>query len=125
MRQRGSTRPRARLPDRQYSPRRMRILVTGSDGFIGGHVARGLAAAGHTVVRLVFSRTPGADELRVDLTDAASMACIPRDIDVIVHAAGAVDGDASYRRLFAANVGTTRNLLAWAPTRVHHFIHFS
>lgn len=47
----------------------MRYFVTGATGFIGGHLARQLVAAGHDVVALVRSlgSAPELDELGVEL----------------------------------------------------------
>lgn len=74
----------------------MRILVTGGYGFIGSHVARTLAAAGHDVTILDnlhpaahhrrATRSPGVGDLRDPETVAAAL----RGIDVVVHHAAMV-----------------------------------
>jgi nucleoside-diphosphate-sugar epimerase len=104
----------------------MHILVTGADGFLGGHLAHGLEAAGHRVSRAVYKRLAGAGEFRVDLTQEAELAQLPRSVEVVVHAAGMVDGAASYHAMFAANVLATQHLSRWARrVGVAHFVHVS
>lgn len=103
----------------------MRILVTGADGFLGSHIASGLVAAGHQVVRAVYARKPRGDELCLDLTRASELGQLPR-CDALVHAAGTVDGHQSRKKIFAINLVTTENLLAWARrTGTRHFVQVS
>jgi len=104
----------------------MRVLLTGADGFIGGHLARGLCGAGHELVSAVYGRAPGGGEVRVDLTDAAALDSLPGGVEAVVNAAGIVDPTASRQRIFAVNLGGTRNLLGWArATGVRHFVQLS
>jgi UDP-glucose 4-epimerase len=104
----------------------MNVLLTGADGFIGRHLARGLAAAGHAVVSAVFARAPGAGEVRVDLTDAAALAQLPRGIELLINASGVVDPSVPSARMFAVNLGATQNLLRWArASAVRHFVQLS
>jgi nucleoside-diphosphate-sugar epimerase len=100
----------------------VRTLVTGSAGFIGGHIARFFAGAGHEVTR-VDVRTPGdpvdaRDFFRGDATR----------FDVVVHCAAVVGG----RRVVmgspldhAENLEIDAGLFAWArrtmPGRVVYF----
>eukprot|EP01108_Squamamoeba_japonica_P001633 TRINITY_DN170_c0_g1_i3.p1 TRINITY_DN170_c0_g1~~TRINITY_DN170_c0_g1_i3.p1 ORF type:complete len:317 (-),score=140.92 TRINITY_DN170_c0_g1_i3:17-967(-) len=76
----------------------MRIVVTGSSGLLGRAVVREFVAAGHTVVGLVFTRSPSVpDDVkqlvsyeRCDLTDAAAVESLFASlgaIDVVVHCA--------------------------------------
>lgn len=104
----------------------VRILVTGADGFLGSHLVRGLAQAGHDVLSLVYARAPRAGERRIDLTQPAQLDALDAPVDAVVHAAGSVDGHVSYRAMFAANVRATEHLTRWARARhVQHFVHFS
>jgi nucleoside-diphosphate-sugar epimerase len=105
----------------------MRILVTGADGFLGSHAARRLERAGHEVVRAIYLRAPIREgEVRVDLTRPEQLARLPAALDVIVHAAGMVDGHAPRGALFAANLHATQQLVRWAePQRIRHFVHLS
>ncbi|CAN5188038.1 SDR family oxidoreductase [soil metagenome] len=93
----------------------MRILVTGSTGYIGGRLAPRLVEAGHDVRAIV--RDPlklrdapwasRADVMMGDLTDAAAVARAVEDIDVVyylVHAMGAKGDFESTERLAAQTV---------------------
>ena len=64
----------------------MRVLVAGL-GDVGGRAAARLAAAGHDVVGVRRSDTPGPDGVtmvRGDLTDPALADRLPRDIDAVL-----------------------------------------
>lgn len=118
---------RARFLEKMENTRApMRILVTGADGFIGRHVARSLEQSGHDVLRSVYAREAGPGEVRVDLADRAALARLPRRVDAVVHAAGAVDAHLSLHTMVRANVHATQHLTAWAAAaRVQHFVHLS
>jgi uncharacterized protein YbjT (DUF2867 family) len=59
----------------------MNIAITGSSGFVGGHLLRGLAANGHRIVSI--SRRSG-----VDIRTARSLAEALSDCDAVAHCAG-------------------------------------
>ncbi len=97
----------------------MRYFVTGATGFIGGHVARQLLAAGHSVV--VLARTPakaqalaeaGAEIVRGDITDRQSLIEPMRGVDGVFHIAAWYEvGAADPSQAVAINVEGTRNVL--------------
>ncbi len=92
----------------------MRVVVTGAAGFIGGHVARALAEAGHEVRGVDRRGDPPLDLARDDLTELA-------EADVVVHLAGRPGVRSSFGALAEVerdNVTATRRLLAaCAPGR--------
>jgi len=71
----------------------MKIAITGGAGFIGGHLARRLAAEGHEII--VIAR--GTHERKIpagmtivpsDLSDEASLAEAFAGCDAVAHCAG-------------------------------------
>lgn len=96
-----------------------RYLVTGATGFIGGHLARKLRAAGHAVVAVV--RDPsrardladlGVEVHRGDITDRPSLVAPTRGVDGVFHVAGWYKvGARDVRPAQAINVEGTRNVL--------------
>jgi dTDP-L-rhamnose 4-epimerase len=75
----------------------MRILVTGAAGFIGGHVAAALRAAGHDVVGLDSlhpmahrAAAPPAGVRLGDVRDPDAVAAALEGVDVVVHQAAVV-----------------------------------
>jgi CDP-paratose 2-epimerase len=83
----------------------VRILITGSAGFIGCNLAHAWMAQGHTVTAFDNLSRPGSernlewlsatagDALRIirgDIRDADAIAAAVRDVDVLVHLAGQV-----------------------------------
>lgn len=102
----------------------MKVLLTGSAGFLGRRIARSLLAAGVTDLRLHVRRISdpgGVDALRREYPDAhieqlpANLlhrdALVPllSGVDVLVHAAAGMRGSAA--DMFANTVVGTRNLL--------------
>lgn len=98
----------------------MKVLLTGGTGFLGKHVARALAAAGHEL-RLLARPTSSKDglprgELVIgDVTDADSLRAAAQGCGAVVHMAGLVKTWApDAGRFDAVNVGGLQNALAAA-----------
>jgi uncharacterized protein YbjT (DUF2867 family) len=72
----------------------VRVLIAGASGFIGAHLARACAAAGHEVICGVRNPTacaPGARQLALDYVNPARrdvLANALRGVDVVVNAVG-------------------------------------
>ncbi|HEX8101542.1 MAG TPA: NAD(P)-dependent oxidoreductase, partial [Solirubrobacteraceae bacterium] len=97
------------------------IAITGAAGFIGGALARRLAADGHHVVG-VDVRAPADDVastswVRGDVTDPASLAAAFAGADRIVHTAALVSDWGAMEDFVAVNVRGTRNVLDAAAGR--------
>lgn len=79
------------------------VLVTGARGFIGHHVVRAAVTKPTVRVRMIYrgSQAPkalGAQAVRADLTDPASLKGLCEGIDAVVHCASLVGGDAQSLR---------------------------
>lgn len=99
----------------------MKLLVTGSTGYLGKNVARRLAAAGHELRLLVRERSvlgglpEGAELVRGDVTDQESVRRAAEGCQAIVHMAALVKMWVPERERFdAVNVGGLLNALAAA-----------
>ncbi len=109
------------------------VLVTGAGGFVGGHIARGLAAAGH-VVRgwarqppRVEAGDPPIEWIVGDLLDADRRRRSLSGVRAVIHAAGWVSlGPDRLGQSSALNVDLTRHLLAEAAAvGVERFVYTS
>ncbi|HET7034116.1 MAG TPA: NAD-dependent epimerase/dehydratase family protein [Thermomicrobiaceae bacterium] len=98
----------------------MRVLVTGGTGFIGTHLARALAEAGHEPVTLARHPAPSGwpfAHVAADVAGEASDLASLGSFDAVAHLAGSADAAASladplgYARAHALG---TLNLLAAA-----------
>ncbi|MEO8330494.1 MAG: NAD-dependent epimerase/dehydratase family protein [Candidatus Nanopelagicales bacterium] len=72
----------------------MRILITGSAGFIGSHILEAMVSAGHDVVgvdRLPSGSSPTAAKVTVgDIADTALLSQVLPGVDVVCHQAAKV-----------------------------------
>jgi nucleoside-diphosphate-sugar epimerase len=97
----------------------MRYFLTGATGFIGGHVAQQLAAAGHKVVAMVRDPAKAANVAALgaalhkgDITDKESMRRPMTGVDGVFHiAAWYKIGEGTLDEARAINVQGTRNVL--------------
>jgi NADH dehydrogenase len=94
----------------------VKVLVTGGTGFIGPHVVRALADAGHDVRALVRdsarSRDVPAQPVQGDMTDAASLQRAVEGSDAVVHLVAIRQGrEEQFRRIMEQG---TRDLAAAA-----------
>jgi nucleoside-diphosphate-sugar epimerase len=108
-------------------------LITGATGFIGGHLAQRLVAAGYRVRCLVRSTsdTSRLDALGVelvvgDLASAESLAGAAAGCRYVLHCGALVSDWATVSEITHINVQGTRNLLAASlNAAVERVIHFS
>ena len=112
----------------------MRVLVTGSAGFIGSAVSRELSLAGHEVVgvdaMIEQAHAPGSPIAtgthRVDVRDGARLESLLSGVDVVCHQAAMVGNgvDAQDLPAFASHNdhGTAVLLAAMSRARVHRLV---
>ena len=111
----------------------MFALVTGGGGFIGSHVVEQLRLAGHRVRALVripskaaFVRSLGAELVRGDVTDPATLGAALAGVDTVFHLASRVTDWGDWRQFESVTVTGTRNMLdAAAQAGVRRFVEFS
>lgn len=100
----------------------MRIFVTGGNGFIGSHLVKKLLERGDTVICLVRSPEKagelaqmGAQLVKGDITDCASLIEPLRGAEAVVHLAAVYElGPQHVRHMRAINVEGARNVLETA-----------
>nr|MBP8030328.1 NAD-dependent epimerase/dehydratase family protein [Pseudomonadales bacterium] len=104
----------------------MRVLVTGSTGFVGFHVVKALKKSGHTVVALVRSADKAQqlyskhgivlDHLVVgSVSDNRIVREALHGCDAVVHAAAITPMQAANEQdLFATNVTGVKNVIGTA-----------
>lgn len=92
-----------------------RILVTGSDGFVGGHLVRAAGARGLATLGLHrHGRCSDPARVHVDLSsdaDEAELTAAMATVDGVIHCAASVKLFGAARPLVRENVGSTARLL--------------
>lgn len=95
----------------------MRLLLTGSNGFIGTAIAADARARGWEVVGLGRAAAPTGPVdayVRHDLSAPLPHDLVPGPVDAVVHCAGLSSPWAAPADFVAANVEGTRNVARWA-----------
>jgi nucleoside-diphosphate-sugar epimerase len=106
----------------------MRALVTGGNGFVGGHVVKALREAGFAV--RVLDRTPpkqpieGVEQFTADLLAAENLADAFAGVEVLVHLAALMRGSLDEMKRITVD-GTRRLLDAMAGTDCRRIVHTS
>jgi nucleoside-diphosphate-sugar epimerase len=112
-------------------PDKVRCLVTGATGFIGGRLCRSLADSGHEVLayarRAPEHKLPDGSKLALgDLADPNGLASAARGCEAIVHAAGVSDPASESKALGWTHVAGTENALNAAKAAgCRHFVYIS
>jgi len=91
------------------------VIVTGSSGFLGRHVAAALVAAGHKVLGLDASRPPDDGHwphVSVDLTELGATMQLVRNASAVVHIAAIPRPTAlAPETVFRTNLSSTYNVI--------------
>ncbi|MDB5701273.1 MAG: NAD(P)-dependent oxidoreductase [Sphingomonadales bacterium] len=106
----------------------MRIAVTGTTGFVGGHLLAQLIAAGHDVRALVRKEQPdrvGVTWVRGALDDDDALATLCKDCDGVIHVAGVVNAPDAAGFDAGNRLGTLAVLRAAEGAAASRFVHIS
>ncbi|MBW1810278.1 MAG: NAD(P)-dependent oxidoreductase [Deltaproteobacteria bacterium] len=97
---------------------KLRVLVTGAEGFIGRHLLKSLKTAGHEVY--------GISRSDADITDLDSLLRLSRDTEVLVHlafpASPAFRREQPLKALQVAAAGTTNSILLAQRCKASHYV---
>lgn len=110
-----------------------KVLVTGSNGFLGGYVLGELVENGYEVRATdlprsdhSFARELGVEFLPSDLLDFDSLLTAVKGVDAVIHLGGVFRIGGERRLLFDVNVRGTENMCRAALIEgVGRFVHFS
>lgn len=75
----------------------MKILVTGGAGFLGTHLCRALAAAGHQVTVLDLRVNPEFPTIEADIRDRERMKAEIKDFEAVFHLAALIEAGESVK----------------------------
>ncbi len=111
----------------------MRTLVTGGSGFVGGRLIQSLRATGDEVRALARSDAAaeavaalGAEPVRGDVTDRASIEAGAAECEVAFHSAAKVEDSGPWEEFERVNVDGTRNVVrGCAAAGVRRVVHVS
>lgn len=112
---------------------KMKILVTGSNGFIGGYITEYLLGKGYDIIGLGTkneSSTPILKYIKIDISDRKKLLELAKeelkDIDVVVHAAASLSKNDFDERLIQSNMIGLYNMIELATlTACKKFIYIS
>ncbi len=104
----------------------MKILITGTTGFIGRTLFEHLKSQGHEVYGTV-RKEPREGEIRCNVTEDDFAEHLPNTtFDAIIHTVGSVDQTLPKKTMFHINAGGTQNIASWAKAHgCKHFIQIS
>ena len=90
------------------------IIVTGGAGFLGHHLCRALATAGHELKVIDLKENPEFPTIIADIRDPAAMKEHIRDADAVIHLAALIEAGESVKfpqRFVDSNITATINIL--------------
>lgn len=113
-----------------YTKRSMitiKILITGTDGFIGNYLKKHLENRGYSIFGTVFRRSPGKNEIKFDVRLIDSLQGLKnQNYDIIINTIGIVDQNQPKKLMFEVNFRGTKRLVDWSRNmKCKHFIQIS
>ena len=92
-----------------------RLIVIGTEGFIGSAVCRHLRRLGMPVLGTVFARSPGKNEIILDVTKSEGFSRLPKGVPV-VNASGILNQRAPPSLMRRVHVDGMKNIVNWGES---------